>query len=178
MHAPLPQFPAPSLDVALVGGGTWSLAAQQPEAFTMVVAYRGLHCPICKKYLRTLTDLAADYRERGVDALAVSMDPEARARKARMDWDLDGFALGYGLTAEQARNWGLYLSRAVKPEEPALFCEPGLFLIRPDGTLYYAAVNSAPFGRPHLPTFLESVDYVLENDYPARGEVQVTGAAA
>lgn len=171
-QTPLPRHRAPDLTLDLVGGGTWTLHDQQPETFTLLVFYRGLHCPVCKKYLKTLTDLQADYTERGVEVVAVSMDTEVRARKARMDWDLGDFPLGYGLDAETARAWGLYLSHAIKDEEPDLFSEPGLFLVRPGGELYYAAVTSEPFGRPYLPTFLESVDFILENDYPARGEVQ------
>ena len=55
-----PRQPVPSLDLPLVGGGTWSLAEQKPENFTMVVFYRGYHCPICSRYLGDLNraDLA------------------------------------------------------------------------------------------------------------------------
>lgn len=168
---PLPRQRAPELTVETVDGDTWSLHDQEPEAFTLVVAYRGVHCPVCKSYLETLTDLRGDYAERGVEVVAVSMDSEARARKAHQDWDVGGFPIGYGMTEEAARAWGLYLSEGIKDEEPDLFSEPGLFLVQADGTLHYAAVNSAPWGRPHLPSFLKSVDFILENDYPARGEV-------
>ncbi len=168
---PLPRQPAPDLTVDLVDGGTWRLADQSPEAFTLVVAYRGLHCPVCKSYLETLSDLRTDYAERGVEVIAVSMDSAARARKARMDWAVEGMPIGHGMSRETARAWGLYLSAGIKDGEPDLFSEPGLFLVRPDGTLYYAAVNSAPWGRPYLPSFMKSIDFILENDYPARGEV-------
>lgn len=43
----IPRQPVPALEVATVGGGTWKLADQTPENFTMVVFFRGLHCPIC-----------------------------------------------------------------------------------------------------------------------------------
>ncbi|MDT7858379.1 peroxiredoxin-like family protein [Rubrivirga sp. S365] len=168
---PVPRQPVPDLSVDLVDGGTWRLADQSPQAFTLVVAYRGLHCPVCKSYLETLSDVRAEYAERGVEAVAVSMDSATRARKARMDWDVEGVPIGYGMTESTARAWGLYLSRGIKDGEPDLFSEPGLFLVRADGTLYYAAVNSAPWGRPHLPSFLKSIDFIQENDYPARGEV-------
>ena len=51
-----------------------------------------------------------------------------------------------------------------------LFGEPGLFLIRPDHTVYYQAIQSMPFGRPSFRGMLGGIDFVLENDYPARGE--------
>lgn len=172
---PVPRRKAPALTLDLVGGERFELHQRSPEHSTLVVFYRGLHCPICKEYLETMANLQADYAERGVEMVAVSMDSEARARKSRMDWETGDVPLGYGLTADQARDWGLYLSEAIKDAEPDLFAEPGLFLVRSDGTLYYAAVNSAPFGRPHLPSFLKSLDFIQGNDYPARGEVAGTG---
>jgi hypothetical protein len=55
-------------------------------------------------------------------------------------------------------------------EEPALFSEPGLFLVRPDGTLYYAAVQTMPFARPHFDELIGALDFAIAKDYPARGE--------
>jgi len=43
--------------------------------------------------------------------------------------------MGYGMTADQMNDWGLYVSAAIKEEEPDVFGEPGLLLIRPDQTL-------------------------------------------
>ena len=171
MPTPRPRQPAPDLTIDLLDGSTWSLADQEPEHFTMLVFYRGLHCPVCKKYLRTLSGLRDDLTDMGVDVLAVSMDDEARARTARKEWEVGGVPIAYGLTEPQARDWGLYLSEAIKEAEPELFSEPGLFLVRPDGTLYYAAINSMPFGRPDLTAMTKSIGWILENDYPARGEV-------
>jgi len=62
-------------------------------------------------------------------------------------------------------------------QEPDLFGEPGLFLVRPDGTLYYAATSSMPFARPDLEDLIEAFDFVIGNDYPARGEVPARQAA-
>jgi hypothetical protein len=45
-----------------------------------------------------------------------------------------------------------------------------VFLVRPDRTLYYAAVQSMPFARPHLRDILAGLDFVIAKDYPARGE--------
>ena len=55
-------------------------------------------------------------------------------------------------------------------EEPALFSEPRVFLVRPDRTLYWAAVRSMPFARPHFREILSALDFAIANDYPARGE--------
>ncbi len=55
-------------------------------------------------------------------------------------------------------------------EEPALFAEPAVYLVRPDGTLYYGAVQTMPFARPHFDELLAAIDFVVAKDYPARGE--------
>lgn len=56
-------------------------------------------------------------------------------------------------------------------EEPAQFSEPGVFLVRADGTLYWSAIQTIPFARPHFRELLSAVDFVIAKDYPARGEV-------
>ena len=79
-----------------------------------------------------------------------------------------------------ARVWGLYISQSrgktsVGIDEPALFSEPGVFLARPDGPLYYGAVQTMPFARPNFNDLLGGLDFAVANNYPARGEY--TGAA-
>ncbi len=49
-----PRQPVPALSVPTVGGGAWTLGDQAPEHFTMIVFYRGYHCPICSRYLGDL----------------------------------------------------------------------------------------------------------------------------
>ena len=66
MHALLPRHPVPALNVALVGGGRHVLGAARGERFDLVVFYRGLHCPICAKYLMELERLAPEFAQRGV----------------------------------------------------------------------------------------------------------------
>jgi len=178
MPTPTPRRDAPSLSVSQVAGDTWSLDAQAPENFAMIVFYRGLHCPVCQTYLSTLDRLADNYRAAGTSPIAVSMDAPDRAQRTVEEWGLETLPVGYGLSKEDARRWGLYLSEGIKDDEPALFCEPGLFLVRPDGTLFYAAVNSMPFGRPDVEDLLESIRWIEEHDYPARGEVHTQPAVS
>jgi len=83
--------------------------------------------------------------------------------------------VGYVLALKSARQWGLTISTSrgktsIGIEEPALFSEPGLFLVRPDGTLYWGSTQTMPFARPHFDEILGAIDFVVKNDYPARGE--------
>jgi hypothetical protein len=41
----MPRQPVPALTVSLLNGDAWTLAEQKPEHFTLMVFYRGLHCP-------------------------------------------------------------------------------------------------------------------------------------
>lgn len=174
MSAPialLPRQPVPPLSVPLAGGGTWTLADQSNRTFTLVLFYRGLHCPICSRQLADLDSKLGQFAERGVGAVAISTDDAARAAESKAKWAIPNLALGYGLTLQSARAWGLYISTARNEKEPALFSEPGLFLVRPDGTLYFGSVQTMPFARPALGDILGALDFVIKNDYPARGEV-------
>src|SRR5262245_51907962 len=54
-HGVRPGQPAPELIVDLLSGGSYDLAGQQTAAFTMVVFFRGLHCPVCQVSCASLT---------------------------------------------------------------------------------------------------------------------------
>lgn len=102
--------------------------------------------------------------------VAVSGDDEQRASNAAQDWQLGDLPVAYGLTVEEMRGWGLYVSKGVKEPEPELFNEPALYLVRPDGSIYSAHVQSTPFAGPHLDNLIHAIEFVNDKDYPARGE--------
>ncbi|QTD56268.1 peroxiredoxin-like family protein [Parasphingorhabdus cellanae] len=168
----VPNQSVPDFTVAMTDGGKFQLSQRAGDNFTLLLFYRGLHCPICKGQLRDLQRKLGDFAERGVMAVAISMDDQGRAQKSAEDWGIDELMLGYGLGEDTARQLGLYMS-AGRPDspEPARFSEPALFLVRPDQTLYFASVQSMPFTRPPLDQLLQGIDYALANDYPARGEL-------
>jgi hypothetical protein len=91
----------------------------------------------------------------------------------------DTLRIGYDLPLSVARDWGLYLSTSrgktsIGLEEPAVFSEPGLFLVTAQQTLYYGSVQTMPFVRPHFSELVGALDFAIKADYPARGEY--TGA--
>ena len=84
--------------------------------------------------------------------------------------------MGYGLTVEQSQAWGLHRSAgrgltSIGIEEPTEFTEPGLYLVRPDGTLYWSNINTMPFARPHFKEVLGAIEFAITKNYPARGEL-------
>lgn len=171
MPQPTPRSPAPPLDLPLVGGGRFVLAEAAPQTFTLLVFYRGVHCPKCKEQLQELQDRLGALRDIGVDqVVAVSGDDQDRAERAKAEWQVPDVPVAYGLTEPQMRTWGLYVSKGVKEPEPDVFSEPALYLVDPAGLVYSAHVQSTPFARPHLDDLIASAGWVAKNDYPARGE--------
>lgn len=166
-----PRQPVPALDLPLVGGGIYSLATEKPQAFNMVVVYRGLHCPICKSYLRDLDANLSGFTDAGVAAIAVSSDVKERAERAKTEWGIANLRMAYDMPIDLGRKWGLYVSRGISDAEPMEFLEPGLFLVRPDSTLYAASIQTMPFARPIFSDVLGAVQFVTKKNYPARGEV-------
>jgi peroxiredoxin len=136
----------------------------------MVVFFRGLHCPVCRAQLSELERRLAELEERGIEVVAVSGETRERTTTLAQEWELERLPLAYGLTEDQMRAWGLFISRGVSEREPALFNEPGLFLLSPDRTVYYESILSMPVGRPRLGDLLDGIDYWTTHHYPARGE--------
>lgn len=171
----MPRLSVPTLHVPTLSHGEFDLAADAAPNFTLVVFYRGLHCPICLKYLLELGRLQPEFDKRGVKVIALSSDGRERAQAMADKLNAPALRMGYDLALGKAREWGLYVSTSrgktsIGIEEPALFSEPGTFIVRPDGTLYYGAVQTMPFARPHFDELLAALDFALEKNYPARGE--------
>ncbi len=171
----MPRQAVPQIALDTVAHGRFDLAAEKAEHFTMLVFYRGLHCPICAKYLTELERLMPEFEQRGVTVVAISGDDAERAAAMADKVKARRLRFAYGLPLEQARAWGLYISTSrgktsIGIDEPARFSEPGLFLLRPDGTLYYGAVQTMPFARPNFADLVGALDFVQKSDYPARGE--------
>jgi hypothetical protein len=110
-----------------------------------------------------------------VQVVAVSSDDDERGKAMAEKVKASGVKFAHGLSLRSAREWGLYISTSrgatsIGIEEPALFSEPGVFIVRPDGTLYYGAVQTMPFARPQFQDLLGAIDFAVAKDYPARGE--------
>lgn len=174
-HILMPRQPVPALDLPLTNGERYVLGAQPGKHFDLLVFYRGLHCPICAKYLIELERLAPEFASRGVNVVAISSDTEERAQEMAGKVKASGVQFAHSLPLPLARQWGLYISESrgktsIGIDEPALFSEPAVYLVRPDKTLYYGAVQTMPFARPSFADLVAAIDFAVGKDYPARGE--------
>jgi peroxiredoxin len=122
----------------------------------------------------------------GLKIVAVSMDDQdlaatfAKEVAANMGKESLDVPILYNLTEEQAsRDWGLFLSnKRPGTNEPELYSEPGLFVIRPDNTVFFVQRQSAPFTRPSMEQLVFGLTYAAENKYPTRGTVVTEAVAA
>lgn len=171
----IPRQKTPNLTLPTLDHGDFDLSAEQSERGTVICFYRGLHCPICANYLKELEKRVADFAERGVNCIAVSSDGEERTRAMADKIEAKNLRFAYDLPLDVAKEWGLYISTSrgktsIGIEEPALFSEPGLFMVTPEQSLYYGSVQTMPFVRPHFSELVSALDFAIANNYPARGE--------
>ncbi|WP_010204877.1 peroxiredoxin family protein [Salinibacterium sp. PAMC 21357] len=171
----LPRTQPPILSLPLAQGGMTddlALGTGTDGRFTLIVFYRGLHCPVCRKQLRELDENMDELREAGVGrVVAVSMDTLKRASIAIDEWEITRLPIAHGLSEEAARQWQLFISSGFKKGEPEFFSEPGMYILDADGSVFWSTVSSMPFGRMPVKALLHGLEYVAENDYPARGIV-------
>jgi peroxiredoxin len=166
-----PGSQAPALVLETLNHGQFDLAKDAPANGTVVVFFRGLHCPIC---MRQLTDLERNldaFAAKDIRVIAISADDRDKTAQTAEKSGVSNLTLGYGLSLASAReDWGLYTSSG-RPDtiEPDLFSEPGLFWIRGDGTVWFGSVQTMPFVRAATSGLLGGIGYVLDNDYPLRG---------
>ena len=168
-HIIKPGEKAPNLSFKTLNGSTLSLYDNLSNEMNIVIFYRGLHCPICKKYLVSIQNQLDDYSDVNTSVTVISMDSEEKAKKTQLDWGLDKLNVGYGLSLDDAKNWGLFISKSIKEAESDIFCEPGLFVIKKDGSIYMVNISNMPFARPDLSTFSANLKFAQDNQYPVRG---------
>ncbi|MFM2128845.1 MAG: hypothetical protein RL477_391 [Pseudomonadota bacterium] len=167
----MPRRKAPPLDLPLAGGGRFDLHNRKADRFTLLMFYRGHFCQRCRGQLRELDQKIDRLRALGTDVVAISMDGEADAERTRKDWELKHVAVAYGMNVATARDWDLFLSTPIRKDEAELFSEPACFLIRADGTVQFAVINSMQRMRPYPDDIIDTIARMSKTGEPARGEV-------
>jgi peroxiredoxin len=163
-----PGTAMPTMKLAKVGGGTAEIGGKR-DKWQAVVVYRGLHCPLCKRYLTTLNSLVEGFHAINAEVIAVSADPKEKAETEKKELDL-GFEVAYDLSRDQMRALGLYISDPRSPQETDRpFAEPGLFLVNPAGQAQVIEISNAPFARPDLNGILNGLKMTQERGFGPRG---------
>ena len=163
----------PQVTVPKLGGGQMQLGQPKHGAdWQLVAVYRGKHCPLCTKYLAALHELKGDFLAAGVDVIVVSADTEEKAAAHAGDKLALTMEVGYGLTIEQMKQLGLYISHPRSPQETDRpFAEPGIFVVNEKGQLHVVDISNNPFVRPELSKLLSGLRWIRDpaNNYPIRG---------
>ena len=174
----MPRFPVPALNLPLTNGERFVLGANPGEKFDLLVFYRGLHCPICAKYLLELERLAPEFASRGVQVVAISSDSEERGKAMAEKVKASGVEFAYDLSLRSAREWDLFISTprcvtSIGIEETELFSEPGVFIVRPEGTLHCGSTQTMPFARLQFQDLIGAIDFAVSKT-TQRGEYNGT----
>lgn len=155
------------MKMATLDGATITIGQVQ-ERWTMLFVYRGRHCPRCKRFLNKLNAVLPQWTD-VMNVVVTSSDTfeKAAADQAEFGWDFD---LCYGLTVDQMRSLGLYISEPLSEAETTeLFAEPGAFAIRPNGELMLVDISNGPAARPDLEELLDGMKFNIDKDRPVRG---------
>ncbi|MBK1880114.1 peroxiredoxin-like family protein [Pelagicoccus mobilis] len=160
----------PSITLPLLGGGSVTLGQRQnPDNWQVAIIYRGLHCPLCAKYLSKLETLKEGFAKAGAELVAVSGDPPERAQ-AMVEKTGLSIPVAHSLTIEQMQELGLYISKPRSDDETDRpFAEPATYATNEDGKLHLIDISNTPFNRADLVELLDTVEWVRENNYPIRG---------
>ncbi len=160
----------PEINLSRVGEGAVTLGKPEKVGnWQLVFIYRGLHCPLCKKYLQRLENLKDKFLSTGAEVIAVSGDPEEKAVSMVDSLGLT-FPVAYGLSIEQMQALGLYISNPRSPQETDRpFSEPGMFAVNTKGRVQLIDISNTPFNRADPDELLDTVDWIQKNNYPIRG---------
>jgi peroxiredoxin len=150
-----------------VGGTYWTLGQRQPAVGTLIFFYRGLTCQLSEACIIELNERSQEFKDVGAEVVAISSDTKANALVFAKRKGIAGLELGYNLPTEMAISWGLYLSETSPPAEQRIYNEPGLFLVRADGTIHAAAIASMPILRPDLDASLAQFVELRHKEPPA-----------
>lgn len=158
----------PTVSVPLLSGGSVEVGPATGR-WCLFIVYRGKHCGRCTKYLNTLEKMQGEWQAAGFDIVVTSADPadKTAANVAANGWS---FPVGHSLSEDDMRRLGLYVSDPLTPEEnDRRFAEPGVFVLRDDGSVQIAAVSNGPSARPDLAELLDGMVFTIDNGKPARG---------
>jgi len=160
----------PALTLPLVGGGEITLGKPAVAGnWQIVIVYRGLHCPLCKRYLQRLEELKDGFAQTKAEIVAVSGDPLNKAEAMIAERGLS-FPVAYDLSVADMKTLGLYISHPRNDQETDRpFAEPATYAVNDEGKLHLIEISNTPFNRADLGELLETVEWIQENDYPIRG---------
>lgn len=133
----------PELDLTVLDRGATKLSDLAKGSWTLVYVYRGEWCPLCQAYFDRVAQARSDIAEVGLQIVAVSADPEEKARATRDQHQL-WFPIAYGASLSLATELDLYADRERHHLQPAFF------LLDPERRIRHISLQSGPMARPAI----------------------------
>ncbi len=120
---------------------------------TVLLFYRGEWCSICNRQLHSLQEKLAEFQKTNAQILAVSTDTPENSQMLVGKHNL-AFPVLAGLSREVVEAYDLFFN---EEEDHA---QPAVFILRPDGTIAYASLQSGSRGRPSNDDLLAIVSHI------------------
>ncbi|GAB5381442.1 MAG: peroxiredoxin-like family protein [Aliiglaciecola sp.] len=140
------------------------------DEWTMVVVYRGQHCPLCTNFLNALETMSGSFMGIKVNIIAVSADSAEQLKKNKENDLVVSFPVFHSLQLDDMRNLGLYISKPRNENETDHpFAEPGLFVLNEKNQIQLVDISNGPVARPNIDQLYQGLKFVRENGYPIRG---------
>lgn len=167
-----PGSPFPVINAALLSGEVVDLASPREGIdWSLIVVYRGRHCPLCTKYLNDLDKYISTLEQAGVDTIAVSADSKNQLEEHLSELNIS-YPIAYGLSESEMEKLGLFISKPRSENETNhYFSEPGLFIVNDQRQLQIIDISNTPFSRPNLKDLVSGIQWIRfpDNNYPIRG---------
>jgi peroxiredoxin len=136
---------------------------------TLLHFYRGRFCSVCREHLTDIAQHRQDFAARDITLMCVSADKPEDAVQSAAESGLSVESMAGGLRSPDMGAWGLFISEG-GGNRPLIYCEPATFLIR-HGHVYWASVQSLPWGSPRSADLLMGIDFMASRDFALRGNV-------
>eukprot|EP01034_Spumella_vulgaris_P023752 gene23752-30009_t len=138
-----------------------NLATTSEGKRKLVIIYRGQFCPFCNGHLQEINAAIERLGDANIEVVAASADGIDATRGLIEKHGLT-FTIGTGLSVDQMRTLGVYISDPTDQiEQTFKFAEPAFFLLNNDGTIRYISIANNPVaGRVNVDTLLMANAYV------------------
>eukprot|EP01034_Spumella_vulgaris_P023751 gene23751-30008_t len=142
-------------------GSIINLATTSEGKRKLVIIYRGQFCPFCNGHLQEINAAIERLGDANIEVVAASADGIDATRGLIEKHGLT-FTIGTGLSVDQMRTLGVYISDPTDQiEQTFKFAEPAFFLLNNDGTIRYISIANNPVaGRVNVDTLLMANAYV------------------
>ncbi len=165
--------PMPEIEVQNAEAVAVNLNALAAEGPILLVFYRGGWCPFCNFQIRELTLAHAQFDERGVTPVAISVDRIEEASKTQQAYTIPFPVLsdpdliahkGFRVINEVAEQESAKLKmmgmdlEASSGRQHSTVAIPGVFLIDKEGVVRWAHANADYRARPSIEQLLAAID--------------------